>query len=217
MLSWIQSGGPMMWPILAISLVAATIFFQRLFHLHRAQMKARAGDFLKGIFNVLSRGRGLEPDSIVEAVSICAASSGPVAEMTRSALLEIRSGVPQAMVAMERTGLAEIVRLERNLNLLLTLAQMAPMCGLLGTVIGLLRMLGIIMQRAPLIHAGDLGAGMWQALFATAAGLGVAIPTYFGYNLLVTRVESIVLDMERAFVEVQGFLMRIEARADRAS
>jgi biopolymer transport protein ExbB len=216
MLPWIQSGGVMMWPIVAISLVAATIFIQRLFHLHRAQMKSKAGDFLKGIFNVLARGKGLEPDSVVEAISICESASGPVAQMTRSALLEIREGTQAALLAMERTGMVEIVRMERNLGLLLTLAQMAPMCGLLGTVLGLLNMLGAIMQKAPLVHAGDLGAGMWQALIATAAGLMVAIPTYAGYNLLVSRVEMIVLDMERAFVEVQSFMLRLNEKRERA-
>jgi biopolymer transport protein ExbB len=214
MLSWMQSGGPMMWPILLLSLVAATIFLQRLFHLHRAQMKAKAGDFLNGIFNVIGRGRGLEPDSLVEAISICDAAPGPVAQMVRAALLEVRHGAPRALLAMERTGLVEIVRLERNLNLLLTLAQMAPLCGLLGTVLGLLNMLAVLMEKAPLIHAGDLGGAMWQALLASAAGLLVAIPAHAGYNLLVGRVEMIVLDMERAFLEVQSFLVRLDARRE---
>lgn len=212
MLPWMQSGGPMMWPIFLISLTAATIFFQRLFHLHRAQMKAKAGDFLKGIFNVIGRGPGLEPDSLVEAISICDAASGPVAEMVRAAILEIKSGTNRVLLAMERTGLAEIVRLERNLNLLLTLGQIAPLCGLLGTVLGLLNLLAAIMEKAPLVHAGDLGTGMWQALLATAAGLMVAIPTYAGYNFLVSRVEMIVLDMERAFIEVQSFLARLDEK-----
>jgi biopolymer transport protein ExbB len=201
-----------MWVIAFLSVAAASIFFRRALHLHRAQMKARSGDFLKGIFNVIGRGRGLEPDSVVEAIAICDAASGPVPQMVRAALVEIRSDSGQILLAMERAGLAEITRLEKNLNALLTVGQLAPMCGLLGTVLGLLDVLGVIMARAPLIHAGDLGSGMWQALLATAAGLAVAIPTHAGYNFLVTRVESIVLDMERAFVEVQSFLLRLEQK-----
>lgn len=212
MLTIFQNGGPMMWLLAVISVCALFLFLKSLLHLHRAQMKSRAGDFLHGLFNVLGRGTGLEPDSIVEAITICSSTAGPVAEMTRGGLLEIRGGVESVLRGMERAALKEIARLEKNLNLLLTLAQVAPLCGLLGTVLGLVQMMSVTMQKAPLIHAGDLGAGMWQALLASAAGIMIAIPAYAGYNLLVSRVESIVLEMEQAFMEVHSGLVKILER-----
>jgi biopolymer transport protein ExbB len=72
----------------------------------------------------------------------------------------------------------------------------------------MMRVLLVIQEKAPLIHAGDLGAGMWQALVTTAAGLAVAIPCYAAHNLLVSLVESILLDMEQVFGEVHAFLAR---------
>jgi len=198
MLELIDKGGPTMWVIGAISVLALTIFLQRLFHLHRAQIKT--GDFLSGIFTVMGRGNA------VEAISICEETPGPVAQIVRAAILERGGGRDRIQKVMEEVGLAEIPRLEKNLLLLLTFAQIAPMAGLLGTVLGMMQVLLAIEAKAPLIHAGDLGGGLWQALISTAAGLAVAIPTYAGYNFLVGRVETILLEMERAFAEVLVFL-----------
>ena len=90
--------------------------------------------------------------------------------------------------------------------MLATLAQITPMMGLLGTVLGMMEVLLAVQEKSPLVHSGDLMGGLWQALISTAASLAVAIPIYAGYNLLVGRVESIVLDMERASVEILAFL-----------
>jgi biopolymer transport protein ExbB len=153
---------------------------------------------------VLGRSGTPPPAAVVEAVSICDQTEGPVARMVRAAVLELEGGLPRVREVMEQAGLAELPRLERNLALLLALAQSAPIAGLLGTVLGLMNILRTIMEKAPLVHAGDLGAGMWQALVTTAAGLLIALPAYAGYNFLVSRVDSIVLDMERSCVEFQA-------------
>ncbi|HMO52346.1 MAG TPA: MotA/TolQ/ExbB proton channel family protein [Kiritimatiellia bacterium] len=191
-------GGPVMWLIAAIGATAAIVFLQRLFHLHRAQIKTT--DFIRGIFTIVNKG------NIVEAVSQCEETPGPVAQMVRMAILEREQGPERVRQVMREVGLAEIPRLERNLSLLLTLGQIAPLAGLLGTVLGMLEILAGITAQAPQVYAGDLSHGLWSALLTTAAGLGAAIPIYAGYNLLVSRVESILLDMERVFGEVMMLL-----------
>jgi len=206
MFEMIQSGGPVMWLIAACSVIAAVIFLERLLHLHRAQINA--GDFLKGICNVLRR------QNVVEAVSICEETPGPVAYIVRAAVLQYDESRETIAQTIKEAGLAEVPRLERNLNMLLTLAQISPLIGLLGTVLGMMRSLQFIQQESPLVHSGDLGAGLWQALISTAAGLAVAIPTYAAYNFLVGRVEAIVLDMERASVEILAFLLNQRRRGD---
>ena len=198
MFTLIQKGGPMMWLILAGSIVAAVVFLKKLFDLHRAQIKW--ADFLKGIYNILAR------RNVVEAVSICEETPGPVASIVRAAILHHDEDKESIQRAIEEVGLAEIPRLERNLTMLATLAQVMPMMGLLGTVLGMMRVLLTFQEKSPLVHSGDLMGGMWQALISTAASLAVAIPIYAGYNLLVGRVESIVLDMERASMEILAFL-----------
>ncbi len=201
MIELMHMGGPLMWLIVALSLTLLTLFLQRVFHLHRAHI--RSGDFLKGIFNNLQRG------NVVEAVSICEETPGPVAQIVRAAILEHKQGPDRVQRVMEEVGLTEITRLEKHLTLILTLAQSLPMVGLLGTVLGLMQVLLVIQQKAPLVQAVDLGAGMWQALLTTAAGLAAAIPGYAGYNFLVTRIEAIVVDMERVFAEVTVFLSQL--------
>jgi len=194
----INAGGPMVWVILAAGVLAATVFVERLFHLHRAQIKS--DDFLKGIYNILNRG------NIVEAVSICEDTPGPVADVVRAAILNHDAAVPEMEKAVQEAGLLEIPRLERNISTLATVAQLAPLLGLLGTVLGLMQNLLVIQQKAPLVQPGDLAGGLWQALISTAAGLTLAIPAHAAYNLLVSRVESILLDMERASVEIIAYL-----------
>ena len=200
MLQLIQQGGPVMWLLVVCSILAGVIFLERLLHLHRAQIPYV--DFLKGIYTILGR------DNVVEAVSICEETPGPVAHVVRAAVLHHDAGRETIVESMQQAGLDEIPRLERNLNLLLTVAQITPLIGLLGTVVGMIQIWVVVDNQAPLIHAGDLGQGMWQALLSTAAGLAIAIPTYAAYNFLVARVESIVLDMERGAAEILNFLVR---------
>jgi len=203
-------GGPVMYLVAAIALAAALIFIQRAFHLHRAQIKT--GDFIRGIFNIVSKG------NIVEAVSQCEETPGPVAQMVRMAVLEREQGPERVRQAMQEVGLAEIPRLEKNLSLLMTLGQLAPLAGLLGTVLGMMQMLAAMMANAPQIYAEDLSAGLFSALLTTAAGLAVAIPVHAGHQFLVSRVESILLDMERVFGEVMMMARStsVSSPADRA-
>lgn len=183
-----------MWVLLVCSLLAVVVFFERMFHLHRAQI--RSNDFLKGIYNILLR------RNIAEAVSICEETPGPEAHIVRAAILHHDEDKQSIRQAIEEAGLAEVPRLERHLNVLATIAQITPLIGLLGTVLGMMHALMAIEQHAPLVHPGVLASGVWQALISTAAGLSVAIPTYAAYNFLMSRIESILLDMERTSSEI---------------
>ena len=200
MSEYLRQGGPMLALILLVGLGAAAIFMERLYYLHRAQIKWR--DFLLGIVNILKR------QNIAEAVSICEETPGPVAQLIRSAILHHDEGPAGIRRAIEEAGLAEMPRLESRLPLLATLAHIAPMLGLLGTVLGLMQMMLTLQQKAPLVQAGDLSAGLWQALLTTAAGLAVSIPAYAGYNLLLARVDSVGLDMERAAMELENYFLQ---------
>jgi biopolymer transport protein ExbB len=198
MIEWINSGGPVMWLILVCGFIALAVFLERLFHLHRAQIKV--DDFLNGITTNLSHGNDLE------AVSICDQTPGPAAHLVRTALLHRHEPKDKLVTIVQQAGIREIPRLERHMNLLITLAQVLPMLGLLGTVLGLLQMLAALMAGSPLAEIGDLANGLWSALLTTAAGLGAGIPAYAGYHFLVSRVESIALDMEQTAEEIIYFL-----------
>lgn len=184
----LSNGGVMFWFILLVSAVAAVVFLERFLHYHRAQINST--EFLNGVRNVLRR------DNVVEAISICDATPGPVARLVKTAILNRDHGRERISEALEEAGLAEVPRLEEKLNLLATIAQIAPLLGLLGTVVGLMRAFSDLQDK------GIVANGVWTALICTGAGLAVAIPAHAGYNYLVSRVNSIVLDMERAATEI---------------
>ena len=86
--------------------------------------------------------------------------------------------------------------------MLATIAQLAPLLGLLGTVLGFIQTFMRMEGKGLHAHIDQLSGGVWQALICAAAGLAVAIPAHAGYNYLVSRVNSIVLDMERTATEI---------------
>jgi len=195
---FLSNGGPMMWLILVASAAAVAVFVERVLHYHRAQINSM--EFLNGVRNVLRR------DNVVEAISICDATPGPVARLVKVAILNRDKGRDGVREALEETGLIEVPPLEAKLNLLATIAQIAPLMGLLGTVLGFIQVFTTLQTKTTVPTMQDLSGGVWQALICTAMGLAVAIPCYAGYNYLVSRVNAIVLDMERAATEITNIL-----------
>ena len=184
----------MLWLLLLVSAVAVSVFIERFLHCHRAQINST--EFLNGVRTVLRR------NNVVEALSICEATPGPVARLVRTAILNREHGRERVREALEEAGLVEVPRLEEKLSLLATIAQLAPLLGLLGTMLGFIRTFQDMHQAGVYAKVGDLTTGVWQALVCAAAGLAVAIPAHAGHNYLVNRVNSIVLDMERAATEI---------------
>lgn len=189
----LSHGGPVLWLLLLISAVAVVIFIERFLHCHRAQINS--AEFLNGVRTVLKR------NNVVEALSICDATPGPVARLVKVAILNRDQGRERVREALEEAGSAEVPRLEAKLSLLATIAQLAPLIGLLGTMLGFIQTFGRMQEAGLNAHIGQLSTGIWQALVCAAAGLAVSIPAHAGYNYLVSRVNSIVLDMERAATE----------------
>jgi biopolymer transport protein ExbB len=194
----LRHGGPMMYLLLLVSSVAVVVFIERLLHYHRAQINS--AEFLSGVRNVLKR------ENVVEAISICDATPGPVARLVKVAILNRDNGRDGIREALEEAGLLEVPRLEDKLNLLATIAQIAPIMGLLGTVLGFIEVFRTIQAQGLNAQSATLAGGVWEALVCTAFGLAIAIPSYAGYNYLVSRVNSIVLDMEKASTEILNIM-----------
>jgi biopolymer transport protein ExbB len=190
----VSKDGFALWLIVLVSAVAVVVFIERYLHYHREQINST--EFLNGVRNVLRR------DNVVEAISICDATPGPVARLVKTAILSRDHGRERMREAIEEAGLVEVPRLEERLNLLATIAQIAPLLGLLGTMLGFIQVFGKMKEAGLLANVESLSTGVWQALICSAAGLAVAIPAHAGYNYLVSRVNSIVLDMERAATEI---------------
>jgi len=190
----LANGGPVIWLILIAAATAAVVFVERALYCHRSQINS--AEFLNGVRTVLKR------NNVVEAVSICDATPGPVAHLVKAAILNRDKGRDRVREAVEEAGLVEVPRLEEKLNLLATIAQIAPLLGLFGTICGFIDIFGKIEEQGLYAHIEQLSHGIWSALICAAAGIGVAIPAHAGYNYLVSRVNKIVLDMERAAAEI---------------
>lgn len=190
----LAKGGLMMWLLLLSSAVGIAIFIERFLHYHRAQINS--AEFLNGVRNVFKRG------NVVEALSICEATPGPVARLVKTAIINRELSREEIRETLEESGLVEVPRLEEKLNVLATLAQIAPLMGFLGTVLGFIKIFYRLEQAGLYAHMGQLSEGIWEGLISTALGLAIAIPGYAGYNYLVSRVNEIVLDMEKASNEV---------------
>jgi len=194
----LMKGGPLIILIMLCSITALAIFLERLIHLHRAQIDTEK--FLVGIRNIIRKG------NIVEATSICENTPGPTAHILKEGLIRHDRDRAEIKEAIEDAGLHEVPRLEKNLPVLATIAHIAPLLGLLGTVSGMIKTFMMIQQKGGIVNPGDLAQGIWEALITTAAGLVVAIPSYVAYNYLVSRVDGFVLEMERSASELLNIL-----------
>lgn len=197
--SLFAKGGPMMWVLLALGLLALVLTIERALYLHRGQIAAKA--FVDGIKNILAKRR------LVEALTVCEEAPGPVAAVVKAALLHADDSAEAMRFHVQEAAVLELPALERRLGSLAAIAQVAPLAGLLGTVLGMAVTFLAFEKGGNYATAGALAAGMWQALLATAGSLMLAIPAHLAHHFLSGRVRAIVLDVEWSGNEIMKFLL----------
>jgi biopolymer transport protein ExbB len=201
------SGGIVLLAIALLSIYAVYLFLVRFFKLSRERLEA---DQLMARVNAAVRDRDLEL-----ALDACEQHGGPVARVLHAALLRLPYGRQAVEAAFQEASLQEEQRLTKGLRPLATIAQVAPLMGLLGTVTGMIIAFGEISVSGtgnPAVLAGGIG----QALVTTAAGLIVAIPTLLGQNYLASRVDTILLEIDRRREELMANVVQtVAARKDR--
>jgi biopolymer transport protein ExbB len=188
--SLIQQGGPIMWVLLAVSLFGFIIFIERTLFLHRGQI--RTSQFLEGIRNLLGKGRRLE------ALTLCEDMPGPIPGVVKAILLQAGSSEAKMRTAAEEAALVEIPILERRIGAIAAIARIAPLLGLLGTVLGMIQaFFGVpLSETTGYPTFGLLLGGIGQALLTTAFGLMIAIMAHIAHHFLYGRVRALVHDME---------------------
>ena len=144
------------------------------------------------------------------ALAALAGAQSPADRVTRTAMASAAAGMPRPGVAAEaeRLGNAEVAAMAQHLRVLELIAVIAPLLGLLGTVLGMIESFQELELAGGSANAAVLAGGIWQALLTTAAGLLVAIPAAAGAALLSARVEAAAGDIEQAV----GRLLAIEDR-----
>jgi biopolymer transport protein ExbB len=193
-------GGPVMWLLVVLGLAAVVIFVERALFLHRGQI--RSTEFLNGIKNLLEKNR------LMEALTLGEETPGPVAKVVKAGLRHAAEDEQALRFAIQEAALTEIPVLERRIGALAAIAQIAPLLGLLGTLLGMINTFWYFNQGGNYATPVVLAGGMWQALLTAAAGLAVAIPAHLGRHFLTGRVRVLVQDMEWAGNELIRFLVR---------
>ena len=196
----IFKGGVIMWPIMLCSVVGLAITIERFFALRRADIDTR--EFMDIMRQVLRQNR------IREAIEICDETEAPVSRIMKAGILKHDRSKEDIREAIEDAGRFEIPRLERHLSALATCANIAPLLGLLGTVSGMIKAFAQIQNLRGQVSPSDLAEGIGNALITTAAGLTVAIPILVVYNYFVSRVDSMVIEMEISSSELVELLTR---------
>jgi biopolymer transport protein ExbB len=197
--SLFSRGGPMLWVLAALALVGLVLFVERVLFLHRGQIRAKS--FVDGIKNILAKRR------LVEALTVCEETPGPVAAVVKAALLQAGASADEMQIHVREAAIVELPALERRLGALAAIAQVAPLVGLLGSVLGMITTFVAFEQSGNYAMAGALSAGMWQALLAVAGSLMLAIPAHLAYHFLSSRVRAIVRDIEWSGNEIMKYLL----------
>jgi biopolymer transport protein ExbB len=178
--SLITQGGPMIIVLGVMAVVGMVLFLERTLYLHRGHI--RSTPFVDGIKNILEKRR------VMEALTVCEETPGPVAAVVKAALLHVNEDAVKMRFAVQEAGIVEIPALE-------------------GTVLGMATTFHAFMSGgAEYATARALADGMWQALLVTIGSLTIAIPAYLGHHFLRGRVRSIVRDVEWAGNEIMRFL-----------
>ena len=192
-LHWFVRGGPVMYPILACSIIALAVFLERLAFLRRKHLLPER--FVRGVTRAWQRGE------FEAAWRLCQQQDIPLARILRAGLRKVKEGAQEVERAIEVTGSHEAGVLEANLRFLGAISNIAPMLGFLGTVTGLITAFNVIAVQG----TGDpklMADGVSEALITTEFGLFVGIPALGAYHYLRGKVDRLLHEMEAITIEL---------------
>lgn len=202
MLDIIMKGGPILWIIMGLSVLAAAIIIERLLFFKRIKVDEE---------KLFLRIKGaVEKGHFDEALSICDSNASPLTGLMQVGIHHRDQPEYVQREVLKDAARQEIPQLERFLSPLGTISHISPLLGLLGTVTGNIRSFGILGGGSSLGDFSVLATGISEALITTAAGLIVSIPAVIFYNHLVSRVETILIKMEN---QVNEMILLLKGRS----
>ncbi|MGH7481531.1 MAG: MotA/TolQ/ExbB proton channel family protein [Longimicrobiales bacterium] len=197
-----EDGGWMMWPLGACAVAGLILIIWKLFDLSVKSSRTR-----KVLREVDER---LASRDVEGALAVARDSDTPAGRIITAGLERRQEGTERVMRAIENVGLIEMAHLESGLVWLATLANVAPLLGFLGTVIGMIQAFNAI-ELAGEVEPTLVAGGIKVALITTAAGLTIAIPINIAHNYFVTRIDRLVIDMEESAQKMVDALHEMEA------
>jgi biopolymer transport protein ExbB len=200
----VRAGGPIMWPIILCSIVAAAIILERLWTLQ--EKRVLPVELVQKLWGLV------ENNQINDKVIAALEQNSPLGKVLASGLSYRNRPREVMMERLEDTGRHVVHELERFLNTLGTIAAISPLLGLLGTVTGIIKAFNAI-QAGGMGDPRMLSGGIAEALITTAAGLVVAIPALFAYRYLRGKVERFVIAMEKHAIRLADAVENAAQRA----
>ena len=193
MFELLKAGGILMVPIVACSILALAIILERIWTLRASRVAPpqSINELWRWIKKKELNGRKLK----------ALQASSPLGRILAGGLINAKHGREIMKESIEHEASQVIHELERFLNPLGTIATITPLLGLLGTVIGMIKVFAEI-QLAGVGNAGNLAGGISEALITTAAGLGVAIPALICHRYFIRRVDELVVNMEQEAIKL---------------
>jgi len=183
----IEKGGIFMYPIIFCSIVALSVFIERLWTLRRKHIIP--AEFIRNIKELTKK------QKISEAIFLCQGDTSSIAKIFLTGLKNTGRGMWLVKETIEERGGREAVILEKRLGILSTIANLTPLLGLLGTVSGMIKTFNVISVQG-VGNPAHLAGGIAEALITTATGLCIAIPTLVCHRILRDKAESLIFEME---------------------
>ncbi len=200
----ILKGGPMMWPIIFLSLVVLAVGIERMVYLSSTDkiIKAHKANLLQS----------LKQGNIGQTLSLCESQNSPFARIFKAALLKFGSSAQVITTAMEEIFVYESHRLKERMSILSFAINASVLMGLLGTVVGLTVVFHAVQVRSNVLNplsVGDMAQGIWQALFSSIAGLMVCIFSFTVYSFCISRIDNIIADLEISMAQSAHMLVQL--------
>ena len=194
----IEQGGPLVWVLLGLGFIGSVCVIERLFFFHRARINV--GDLLVGLSHHIRR------RSFAEALHEAARAPGPVGRVAHAALLRYYLGRRELRDVTHESAQLEVPRIEKNIRAILGTALLAPLVGMLGTLLGMLETFQRVSEQGGFTGPAELSGGVFTALITSVMGLTVAIPLYLFYLYFLGRAKRLVHRLERTGIEMVNLI-----------
>ncbi|MCX6879193.1 MAG: MotA/TolQ/ExbB proton channel family protein [Verrucomicrobia bacterium] len=202
----IEQGGPLVWVLLGLAFIGAVCVIERLFFFHRARINV--GDLLVGLAHHIRR------RSFAEALHEAARAPGPVARVAHAALLRYYLPRQDLRDVVQESGQLEVPQIENNLRAILGVALLAPLVGMLGTMVGMVETFQRVSEQGGFSGPGELSGGVFTALITSVVGLTVAVPMYLFYLYFLGRAKRLVHRLERVGIEMVNLISDAREEAE---
>ena len=186
-LEFIRKGGIFMYPIILCSVVALSIFLQKMWVLRRG--KIMPDNFLDLLYSYLSNRK------YSDAANLSRMNGSSIARIASAALEKVGSSKEELKESIEESGRREATELGRYIEGLGAISNVSTLLGLLGTISGMIKIFRVISEKT-IVDPPSLAGGISEALYTTALGLLVAIPAFIAYKYLNGRADEYVADLE---------------------